>query len=66
MGKPVMVRMNIDYNRVEKLFKDTYEKVRRIKSQSSPEKDVNYMNMMTEFMATLTLCTKAKVIEDKK
>lgn len=64
MGKPVMVRMNIDYNRVEKLFKDTYEKVRRIKSQSSPEKDVNYMNMMTEFLAQISLCNKAMVVKD--
>lgn len=64
MGKPVMVRMTIDYNRVEKLFKDTYEKVRRIKSQSSPEKDVNYMNMLTEFMAQISLCSKAVTVKD--
>jgi len=64
MGKPVMVRMNIDYNRVEKLFKDTYEKVRRIKSQSSPEKDVNYMNMMTEFLAQIALCSKAVAVKE--
>jgi len=63
MGKPVMVRMNIDYNKVEKLFKDTYEKVRRIKSQSSPEKDVNYMNMITEFLAQISLCSKAVTVK---
>ena len=64
MGKPIMVRMNVDYNRVEKLFKDTYEKIRRIKSQSSPEKEVTYMNTLTEFMAAITLCTKAEVVKD--
>lgn len=64
MGKPVMIRMNVDYNRVEKLFKDTYEKMRRIKSQSSPEKEANYMNMITEFMSQITICTKAEVIKE--
>ena len=64
MGKPIGARIRIDYNSIEKLIKDLYSDVRMIKSQSSPEKDVNYMNMITEFMAQISLCSKAVTVKD--
>ena len=60
MGKPIIVRMNMDWNRIEKLTKDLHQDIRRIKSQSSPEKDVAFMNRMTKFTTDIMLCTKAE------
>lgn len=64
MGKPITARMVIDYNQVEKIIKDLYSDIRRIKSHSSPEKDIDFMNRMTKFQAALLLCMKVEI--DKK
>ena len=61
MGKPIAARMIFDYNRIEKLVKDLYSDIRRIKSGSSPEKDVNFMNCMTKFQSALILCMNVEI-----
>ena len=61
MGKPVRARMVFDFNQIEKLFKDMYSDIRRIKGMSSPEKDVAYMNRLTKFQAALMLCMNVEI-----
>ena len=65
MGNPIGARIRIDYNSIEKLVKDLYSDVRRVKSGSSPEKDVAFMNIMTKFQSALLLTMKMEVVKDE-
>ena len=59
MGKAPVIRMILDWNQIEKLFKDMYADIRRLKSQESPQREANYVNMLTEFQSRLMKCGKA-------
>ena len=64
MGKPPVIRMVLDWNQIEKLFKDMYQDIRRLKSQESPMREANYMNLLTEFQSRLMKCGEA--VQDKQ